>query len=196
MTLTVPTYEPTELTPGAAWSWDPTYSDFPANESWQLNYYLRGLNGALVFTFAWGTHVTAGSGAGFEVRVTAAQSGALKLLGGYRLVGRVTKAADDFDGTIVYNAPVLALANPAASLNTAEIVGKSDNRRILEALHAATLEIVGGVAMYKSQAVNGRAAEFWTPGERISQIAHYTLLVALEENPDAEVSHAGEFQRA
>lgn len=196
MTLSVPTCEPDVITPGSAWSWDPTYSNHPADESWQLNYFLRGLDGTLVFTFAWGTHVSAGDGAGFEVRVTAAQSGALKLRGGYQLVGQVSKAGDPFDGRVVYNAHVLALTNPTASLVASEIVGRSDNRRILDALLSATLEEIGGRTLYKALSVNGRSVEYLTPDEHAQQVAHYTLLVAQEDYPDGVVQDAGYFVNA
>ena len=38
-------YEPEKLTSGVTWKWNKTLSDYPANESWYLVYYLRK-NGA------------------------------------------------------------------------------------------------------------------------------------------------------
>lgn len=185
-----PTCEPTEITLGGALSWDVSYADFPSDESWQLRYYLRGPDD---FDLTFGTHVTAASsGAGFEVRVTAAQvAAACTKPGAYRLIGRVNKSGDEFDGTIVYNRHLLVLADPSEAVNA-----KSHNRRVLEALQAATAENIGGRTLYKSQSVNGRSAEFLTPEEHSRPLAEYTLLVALEDNPDGVVQHAGTFVNA
>lgn len=186
MAYETPTCEPTELTLGGAWSWDVTYSDFPSSESWTLKYYLRGPDDA---DLAWGTHVTSDGSVGFSVRVTAAQLATLcTVAGAYRLLGRVNKSGSEFDGTIVYNGHLLVLADPATAVNV-----KSFNRQRLEALQAAVLEEGGGEALYKAISVNGRSVEFLTPEERTREINHYSLLVALEDNPDGVVQHAGMF---
>tara|TARA_B110000014_G_scaffold220415_1_gene176458 strand:- start:6172 stop:6381 length:210 start_codon:yes stop_codon:yes gene_type:complete len=43
-------YEPEKLTSGVTWEWNKTLSDYPANESWYLTYYLRK-NGATATSF-------------------------------------------------------------------------------------------------------------------------------------------------
>ena len=43
-------YEPEKLTSGVTWKWNKTLSDYPANESWYLTYYLRK-NGATATSF-------------------------------------------------------------------------------------------------------------------------------------------------
>lgn len=177
MALQTPTCEPTEITLGAALSFDVTYSDFPADESWQLGYYLRGPDDADI---AWTTHVTAGTGAGFEVRVTATQlSDLVATPGAYRLIGRVNKSGDEFDGTIVYNEHILVLANPVTAVNA-----KSFNRRRLEELQAATIK-PGGI---REVAINGRRTVF-EQAEYERLLAQYTLLVAIENNPDGRIEH-------
>jgi hypothetical protein len=179
---TVPTCEPTDLVIGSAWSWDATYPDFPADDSWQLRYYLRGPDD---LDLTWGTHVAAAaSGPAFEVRVTAAQSGAVTTAGKYRLVGRVNKTGDDFDGTIVYNAHLLLLADPATAVNT-----KSTNRRMLDAIEAALLAGVPQSAEAKRITINNRTIEYRDTADLEGRRAHYMLLVAEEENPGAAVVH-------
>ena len=43
-------YEPEKLTSGVTWKWNKTLSDYTANESWYLTYYLRK-NGATATSF-------------------------------------------------------------------------------------------------------------------------------------------------
>ena len=183
MAKTIPTKEPAELTIGSSWAWDVTYPDFPADESWQLNYYLRGPKD---ITLAWGTHVTAGDGAEFEVRVTPAQQTTLGLTdqpGKYRLLGRASKSGDTWDGEIVYSAHLLVLPNPTTAVNA-----KSFNRQRLEELQAATLRPNG----IREVAVNG-GRTVYEPGEYDRELARYTYLVAIEENPNGRVMHEVEF---
>ena len=188
MTPTTPIGEPTTLVQGAAWSWDVTYSDFPSDESWQLRYYLRGPDD---FDLTFGTHVAADGSGGYEVRVTAAQSLAGVDPGAYRLIGRVNKTSHEFDGTIVYNAHLLVLADPTTAVNA-----ESHNRQMLDAIDAALLAGAGDSAEFKSVALNGRTVTYRDRAEMEKARTHYALLVALEENPDAEVYRAGEFVNA
>ena len=181
MAQTTPTKEPAELTLGSAWSWDVTYSDFPSDESWQLRYYLRGPDD---FDLTFGTHVTAeSSGPGFEVRVTAAQiADACETPGKYRLVGRVNKSGDEFDGTLVYNGHLLVLADPSTAVNA-----KSFNRRMLDLIDAALLAGVSASAEAKRISVNGREIEYRDRAELEGRRTHYAHLVAIEENPEGRV---------
>lgn len=193
MAKQVPQTEPRELVIGSSWAWDITYPDFPADESWQLNYYLRAPNDSLVFTFAWSTHVSAGDGSEFEVRVTDEQSGALNLLGEYRLVGRVSKAGDTWDGEIVYNSHVLLLPNPSATTVPSTVAGRSFNRQMLAAIEAALLAGVSQSSEAKRISVNGRSIEYRDLAELEGRRAHYALMVAIEENPNGRIMHEVEF---
>lgn len=182
MAKSVPKCEPAELTIGSSWAWDVTYADFPADNSWQLNYYLRGHKDVVL---AWGTHVSAGTGAEFEVRVTPAQQTTLGLTtqpGKYQLVGRVSKSGDTWDGEIVYTAHLLVLANPTTAVNA-----KTFNRQMLEAIDAALVAGVSSSAEAKRLTVNGRSIEYRDLAELEGRRSHYAYLVALEENPNAEI---------
>lgn len=188
MAKQVPTREPESLTIGSSWAWDVTYPDFPADESWQLSYDLRGPDD---FDLAWGTHVTAGDGAEFEVRVTAAQSAAgVATPGPYRLVGRVNKSGDTWDGEVVYNAHLLVLADPSTSVGA-----KSYNRQMLEAIEEALLAGVASSAEAKRITINGRTIEYRDTADLEGRRAHYAMLVAVEENPYGSVVHVTEFVR-
>jgi len=176
----IPTCEPAQLVIGSSWAWDVTYSDFPADESWQLSYSIRGPDD---FDLAWGTHVAAGSGAEFEVRVTAAQSAAgVTTAGAYRLIGRVNKSGDTWDGEVVFNRHLLVLADPATAVGV-----KSFNRRMLEAIDSALIDGVADSAEAKRITVNDRTIEYRDRGELDGLRAKYAYLVAIEENPYAEV---------
>ena len=188
MTRTTPIGEPTQLFAGSAWSWDVTYPDFPSNSGWTLAYYLRG---PIDKTLAAGTEVTADGVGGFEVRVPKVTTDDFTTAGAYRLIGRVFKTSDEFDGTIVYSGHLLLLADPTVAVNA-----KSHNRQMLEAIDAALIDGVSDSTEIKSLSVNSRTVTYRDQAELESRRSHYALLVALEENPDAEVSHAGEFQRA
>lgn len=186
LTLSVPTCEPTEITLGGALSWNASYPDFRSDESWTLTYYLRGADDADIVPT---THVNADGSGGFEVRVTAAQLAALCATpGGYRLIGRVNKSGSEFDGTVVYNAHVLVLADPSTVVDA-----KSFNRQMLEALDAALLEGVADSGEFKAVSVNGRSVTYRDRAEMETARNHYALLVALETNPDGVVQHAGTF---
>jgi len=188
MAHTVSTHEPTQLVIGSAWAWDPTYSDYPADESWQLAYFLRG-HGDL--DLAWAAEVTAGTGAAFSVRVprTTTDNIAGKP-GKYRLTGRVFKALDDEDGVVVYSGHLLVLADPATAVNV-----KSHNRLMLAAIDAALLKGVSLSAEAKAISINGRSIQYRDSADLEGRRAHYALLVALEDNPYATVSHEAVFVR-
>ena len=189
MTLTTPVGEPTQITLGGALSWDVTYSDFRSDESWQLKYRLRGPDDA---DLAWSTHVTADGVGGFEVRVTTAQLATLCTVpGAYRLIGRVNKSGHEFDGTVVYNGHLIVLADPEATVNA-----KSFNRQMLEAIDEALVAGVSDSTEFKSIAVNGREVQYRDQAELERRRVHYALLVALENDPDGQVVHAGEFVNA
>lgn len=184
----IPQCEPSELVIGSPWVWDVTYPDFPADESWQLRYEVNGPN-TLDLTF--GTHVTAAAtGPGFEVRVTASQSGALTTAGKYRLIGRVNKVGDVWDGTIVYNEHLLLIADPVDW-----IAEKSFNQQMLEAIEAALVAGVSSSAEAIRISVNGRTIEYRSLAELEGRRAHYLNLVADELNPGATVVHEWEAVR-
>ena len=183
---TTPTCEPTQAFIGSAWSWDVSYADFPADESWQLTYVLRG---PYDLTLAWGTEVTAASsGPGFEIRVPKATTDNITAHGAYRLVGRVSKSGDEFDGTVVYNGHLLLLADPTTAVNA-----KSQARQMLEAIDAALLDGVSDSTEIKSLSVNSRTVTYRDQVELEARRSHYAILVALEDNPGATVTHAIEF---
>lgn len=188
MAKTIPTYEPKQLVIGSSWAWDVTYGDFPADESWELSYDLRGPDD---FDLAWGTHVSAGDGAEFEVRVTAAQSaGGVTTPGTYRLVGRVNKSGDTWDGEIVYNAHLLVLADPSTAVKA-----KSFNRKMLEKIDAALLDSAASSAGVRKVEINGRTIEYRDTADLTRMRAHYAMLVAVEENPYGSVVQEVEFVR-
>lgn len=187
MATQIPQSEPRDLTIGSAWAWDITYPAFPADESWQLSYYLRGPSD---LDIVWGTHVTAGSGPEFEVRVTAAQSAALTVPGAYRLVGRVSKAGDPLDGAIVFNEHLLVLADPVTAVNA-----KSTARQMLEAIDAALIAGVSTTSEAKRITINDRTIEYRDRSELERLRAHWSMIVAIEENPYGSVVHETEFVR-
>ena len=185
MAYTIPTVEPVQGQAGASWYWDATYADFPANESWELNYYLRG---PVDLDFVWGTEVTAGDGAEFEVRVPATKTDDLATAGAYRLIGRVSKSGEVHT---VYDAHFLVLADPSTAVGA-----KSTNRQILEALDAAIIAGATSSAGVEEISINGRRIRYRNTEDAIRMRAHYAMLVALEENPNGEIGHAAEFVRA
>ena len=179
--------EPVEGFIGSAWSWDVYHGDFPSDDSWQLSYHLRGPTDIEI---AWATEVTAAAaGGGFEIRVPITKTDDLTVPGKHQLIGRVTKAGDDFDGSVVHNSHFLVLANPVTAVGV-----KSDNRLRLDALLTAqksqgTKEIVHRVITADARTVEYDDAEY----ERL--VAKYMTLVALEENPHGSLTHATEFVR-
>lgn len=187
MAKQIPTREPKQVTLGSSWAWDVTYADFPADESWQLSYKIRGPED---FDLDWSTHVTAGDGAEFEVRVTPAQqtTGSFDTPGSYRLIGRVNKSGDTWDGEIVYNEQLLVLVNPADAVNA-----KSFNRLMLEKIEAALKGGVANSAEARRISVNNRTIEYRDRRELDELRAKYAYLVAIEENPDGYIAHEVEF---
>lgn len=187
MAKQIPTTEPRQLTIGSSWAWDVAYPDFPADESWELSYSIRGPED---FDLAWGTHVTAGDGAEFEIRVTPAQQTTAEFdtPGAYRLIGRVNKSGDTWDGEIVFNSHLLVLANPATAVGV-----KSFNRKMLDKIDAALLDGVADSAEAKRISVNNRTVEYRDRAELDSLRAKYAYLVALEENPGGQIVQEVEF---
>lgn len=184
MAYQVPTCEPREVTPGDTWAWDVSYPYFPASEGWQLSYAIRGPDDLDV---AWSTHISA-NGDVFEVRVPASTTDDVSIAGAYRMVGRVTLSGEVH---VVYNQPLLVLANPTTAVNA-----KSFNRRMLEAIQAAALTdaaATGGALVEVT--VDGHTHRFATEVERRTLVANYALLVAIEENPHGSLTHAAEFVR-
>lgn len=178
MPFQIPTEEPTRVTAGDSWFWDRTYGDYPASDGWELRYYVRGPSGSHL-DIEWGTHVTA-DGDGFEIRVPA--SATTDIAGdGYSLVGRVTKGDESH---LVYRDQLVVQANPAR-----EGGERSFAQKMLEAFQEATLSEDG---LYRRVERGDRtydyAIEEW---ER--RLAHWKLMVELERNPDARVTHAAKF---
>lgn len=183
MAYTIPTCEPAELRIGAAWAWDVAYPDHPSDDGWTLAYSLRGPDD---LDLAFGTEVAAAdSGIGFSVRVPRATTAGLTDRGAYRLIGQVFKANDPADGRVVYDGHVLMHPDPSTAVGE-----KSFNRQRLEALQAAAVTNGG----YRETMINGRRIVF-APEEYQRQLAHFSYLVALEENPDARIEHHAEFVR-
>lgn len=188
MAKTIPTREPRQLVIGSSWAWDPSYLDFPADDSWQLSYDIRGPDD---FDLVWGTHVSAGDGSEFEVRVTAAESAAgITTPGTYRLVGRVNKSGDTWDGEIVYSEHLLVLADPSTAVGV-----KSFNRQMLEAIDTALLAGASNSAEAQRIEINGRVIQYRDTADLEGRRAHYAMLVAIEENPYGSVVQEAEFVR-
>lgn len=187
MSREIPQHEPTSVQIGSPWNWDITYPDFPADENWELSYYLRGADDQ---DFLFGSVVTAGTGAEFEVRIPASTTSGITTAGSYRLIGRVSKTGHEWDGHVVYNKHVLVLADPADAVNA-----KSHNRQMLEALRTARLSGASSHEKVKIE-VNGRSVTYRDAEELDSLIGRYELLVALEENPDGRIAQEVEFRRA
>lgn len=181
---TIPTYEPSQGQAGESWFWDISYPDFPADESWELSYYLRG---PVDLDFAFGTEVTAGDGAEFEVRVPATTTDDLTAAGAYRLIGRVSKSGEVHT---VYNEHFLVLADPSTAVNV-----KSFARQMLEAIDTALIAGVASSAETKRLTINGRTIEYRDTADLEGRRAHYAVLVALEDNPYGSVTHVAEFVR-
>lgn len=189
MARTIPTSEPSEAHAGSPWLWDASYADFPADESWELAYYLRGAKD-LDFTF--GSEVTAASsGPGFEVRIPKATTDDLgDYLGKYRLIGRVSKSGDDWDGAVVYNRHLLVLADPSTAVGA-----KSWNRQMLDAIRAALKDGISDSTSAKSISINGRSVEYRSVEELTRLESQFAIRVAMEENPGQTVVREAEFVR-
>lgn len=185
MAYTIPTHEPAEAFVGESWFWDVTYGAFPADESWQLAYYLRGPKD---LDFAFGSEVTAGDGSEFEVRVPATTTDDLAgYPGPYRLIGRVSKSGEVHT---VYNEHLLVLPDPATAVNA-----KSHARQMLDAIEAALLDFAAGAQQVRTT-VNGRTVEFRSTDDLTALESRYRMLVALEDNPDGSITRLTEFVRA
>lgn len=186
MAYTIPKVPPTELRLGSSWFWDVTYPQFPASDSWELNLYFRGAND---FDVVWSTGITASSGAAFEVRITPAlvTTGSLTTPGPYILHGTVTLSGEVH---AVEDCHLLILPASSAVVNA-----KTFNRQMLEAYQGAAISLGEGGLKYAEVTINGRKSVFAVEAyER--KLAHYTLLVAIEENPGGTIVHVTEFVRA
>lgn len=190
VTKQIPTHEPSELVIGSSWAWDVAYPDFPADDGWQLSYTLRGPDD---MDLAWGTHVAAAAaGSSFEIRVTATQSAeGVAVPGAYRLVGRVNKTGDTWDGEIVHNEHLLVLADPSTAVGA-----KSFNRRMLEAIETALAAGISSSAEAQKITINGRTIEYRDRSELDTLHARYRYLVSIEENPTGRVVNEVAFTRA
>jgi len=181
----IPTHEPAEAQIGSSWFWDATYPDFPASDGWVLSYYLRGGSDlTLANATPVGVTITA-SGDVYEVRVPGSVTAAVTVAGKYRLIGRVALAGEVH---VVYNAHLLLLLDPSNAVNA-----KTFNRQMLEAIETAMVAGVANASEIQSVTVNGRTIQYRDRAELNTAHAHYSLLVALEENPDGRLSHAAEF---
>ena len=189
MTLTVPTVEPRQAYIGEAWAWDATYADHPADESWTLDYFLRG---AKDLDLTDGTEVNAASsGPTFEIRVPKTTTDDLAgYPGRYRLTGRVTKSGDNFDGRIVYNGHILILADPSTAVGAT-----SFNRQMLAAIRTAMIDGATSGTGVQRVTVNGRTVEYRTADDLIKLESTFLMRVAIEENPDGSVVDEIEFVR-
>lgn len=186
MAYTIPIVPPTELRLGSSWFWDVTYPQFPASDSWELNLFFRGAND---FDVVWLTGITASSGAAFEVRITPTlvTAGSLTTPGPYILYGTVTLAGEVHD---VDDCHLLVLAAPSAVVNE-----KTFNRQMLEMFQGAAISLGEGGLKYAEVSINGRKSVFAVE-EYEKKLAHYTLLVAIEENPTGKFVHETVFVRA
>lgn len=184
MAYTIPTVEPAQAQAGESWYWDAVYADFPADESWELAYYLRG---PVDLDLAFGTEVTAGTGATFEVRVPATKTDDLTTAGKYRLIGRVSKAGEVHT---VYDAHFLVLPDPATAVNE-----QSWNRRMLAAIETALEAGVSSSAGVQRLSINGRTIEYRTTDDLLGMRSRFQYLVALEDNPHGRFVHETEFVR-
>jgi hypothetical protein len=181
----IPTVEPTQAVIGTSWYWDATYADFPASDGWTLTYHLRGATDADFITGTDSVTITA-NGSAFEVRIPATKTAGLTA-GKYRLTGRVSLAGEIH---VVYSAHLLALTDPTNALDAA-----SFNRQMLDALETAMVAGVASGSELQTVTINGRTISYRDRAELNAAHAHYSLLVAIEENPHGSLSHAAEFVR-
>lgn len=187
MSYEIPTHEPAEAVIGSSWFWDATYPDFPASDGWVLSYYLRGGSDlTLANATPVGVTITA-SGDVYEVRVPGSVTAAVTVAGKYRLIGRVALAGEVH---VVYNEHLLLLQDPSDAVNA-----KTFNRQMLDAIETAMVAGVAGSSDIQAITINGRSITYRDRAELNAAHAHYSLLVALEENPDGTLSHAVEFVR-
>ena len=187
MAYTIPVVPPTELRLGSSWFWDVIYPAFPASDSWQLNLWFRGPEDLPV---VWGTGIAAASsGPVFEVRITPTivDAGTFTTPGAYRLYGEVSLSGEVH---AVEDRHILVLADPSAVLKA-----KSFNRQMLEAFEAAAIGLGEGGLKYAEVTINGRKSVF-AVDQYEKKLAHYKLLVAVEENPGGSIVHETEFVRA
>lgn len=165
MALPVATSEVLEFTKGDTVTWRVNYSDYPANDSWVLTYYLRGpANFSFVATADGPTHV---------VLVPAADTATYEI-GRYLLVGLVSKGAERKQ---VYSGQVLVKedwANQEAGFDP-----RSHARKCLDAIEA----VLEGRATRSDQTyqVGGRSVSHYSFEELTKMRDYYLAEVAAEE---------------
>lgn len=187
MAYDIPAREPTEATIGSSWYWDATYSGFPASEGWVLTYYLRGASDlTLANASPTGVTITA-DGDVYEVRIPGTVTAAVTSAGKFRLIGRVALAGEVH---VVYNEHLLLHQDPLDAVNA-----KTFARQMLEAIEAAMVAGISTSSDIQSITINGRSISYRDRDELNRLHAHYSLLVAIEENPHGTLSHAAQFVR-
>ena len=184
MAYTIPTTEPTTITAGDSLEWDVSLAAFPASEGWELSWHLASESAAGAdLSIVWGTHVTA-DGDVFEVRVAASETGTLAA-GPYRLTARATLSTVTKSWTV---GRVMVLADPATVAGA-----KSFARTMRDSLRTA-MSAAAADGAYLSVSVNGRSVTYAREAAR-KELAHYELMVAIEENPTGRLEHAVGFAR-
>lgn len=92
MTHTIPTGEPTVLSPATSWQWDVSYPHYLPSDGWSLTY---AVSGEKQFTFSADANSDQD---GYEVRLEEDAEGVADLPHGlYALVGRVTDGTDQHE---------------------------------------------------------------------------------------------------
>jgi hypothetical protein len=162
----VPSSIALEFTKGDTVAWTQNFTDYPANDSWVLTYYLRG-PGAFDVT-------AAASGSDHLVAISAASSADL-VAGRYRMTGVVTKGAERYT---VWSGQVLIHENWATQ--EAGFDARSHARRCLEAIEA----VLEGRATRSdsSYQIAGRSVVHYSFEELLKMRDYYLMAVAREES--------------
>lgn len=154
MAQTIPTIEPLEITAGDTIAWTKSLSDFPASDSWVLNY--RIINTSNKYDI-----VCTASGADHAANVTATNS-ANYAAGTYSWQSFVTKGTERYT---VGNGNIVIKENLAAKSAGFDI--RTSAKKCLDALNTA-LEVYGKKAYTQEYEIAGRRMKFSSPGEFLS----------------------------
>lgn len=166
----ISTQEPTTIQAGDTLTWQKSYSDYPANDSWVLHY--RIINSAGKFDIS-----SSASGADHLVAATATAT-ATYTAGIYTLLGWVTKASERYS---VYSGKVEVLPDLAAQASGYD--NRTTAKKVLDLLDAAMIAS-GSNAWTQSYTIDGRSMTFRSHGDFIAYRSKIKQEVAREENAD------------
>ena len=166
----IATQEPTVIQAGDTLTWQKSYADYPANDSWVLHYRIINTAGKFDIT-------STASGADHLVTATAAAT-ATYTAGIYTLLGWVTKASERYS---VYSGKAEVLPDLAAQ--AAGYDNRTTAKKVLDLLDAAMIAS-GANAWTQSYTIEGRTISFRSPGDFIAYRSKIKQEVAREENAD------------